>query len=155
MIAVSRPVWMQPGETWPEKVGRGYLQKLTIVPGVECNTNPNNSQDFNLKPPHVLHSLAMDFLDLTASKPDHVEFDYALIIVRRMSGYIMALPCRKSQCDSRKNDTFLSSEVYLVHRTTKRNIGWAWEIKLHLLLQHLVSPERRRKVSFHGLSTTK
>ena len=55
----------------------------------------NKTLEFYPIPPQVFHSLAMDFVDLPHVKYDGGEYDYALVVVCRLSGYIMAIPCNK------------------------------------------------------------
>ena len=46
-------------------------------------------------PPQVFHSLAMDFVDMPPVKYEGEEYDYALVVVCRLSGYIFVIPCKK------------------------------------------------------------
>ena len=85
-----------------KKLAEEVCRSCQLCQGLKCNTTPSKTLEFYPIPPHVFHSLAMDFVDLPAVKHEGVEFDYALIIVCRMSGYIMALPCRKAGLTAEK-----------------------------------------------------
>ena len=61
-----------------------------------------SSLDFFPIPEEIFHSLCMDFLQLESCKGfDGKEYDYVLVIVCRLSGYIVAIPCRKAGLSSR------------------------------------------------------
>ena len=46
----------------------------------------------------------MDVLQLpTCTDDDGQEFDYALVVVCRLSGYVLAIPCLKRGFDRREN----------------------------------------------------
>ena len=72
-------------------------QSVKVNKGIQ-----NKTLEFYAIPPHVFHSLAMDFVDLPSVKYEGAEFDYALVIVCRLSGYIMALPCKKKGLTAEK-----------------------------------------------------
>ena len=72
-------------------------QSVKINRGVQ-----NKTLEFYAIPPQVFHSLAMDFVDLPHVKYEGAEFDYALVIVCRLSGYIMALPCKRKGLTAEK-----------------------------------------------------
>ena len=46
-------------------------------------------------PPYIFSSLCMDFVDLPAVRFEKQRYDYALVVVCRLSGYVIALPCEK------------------------------------------------------------
>jgi hypothetical protein len=53
--------------------------------------------DFFPIPDDIFHSLCMDFLQLEPCKGfDGKDYDYILVIVCRLSGYIIAIPCQKA-----------------------------------------------------------
>ena len=55
------------------------------------------TMDFFPIPEDVFSSLCMDFLELESVKgSDGKEYNYVLVIVCRLSGYIVAVPCQKS-----------------------------------------------------------
>ena len=58
---------------------------------------PPGSLDFFPIPEDVFSSLCMDFLELEPCKgSDGKDYNYVLVIVCRLSGYIMAIPCQKA-----------------------------------------------------------
>ena len=78
-------------------------RQCPLCQSVKVNTGiQNKTLEFYPIPPHVFHSLAMDFVDLPHVKYEGMDFDYALVIVCRHSGYIMALPCRKKGLTAEK-----------------------------------------------------
>lgn len=46
-------------------------------------------------PPYIFSSMCLDFVDLPSVRFEKQHFNYALVIVDRLSGYIQALPCEK------------------------------------------------------------
>ena len=55
------------------------------------------SMDFFSIPEDIFQSLCMDFLQLEPCKgSDGIEYDCILVVVCRLSGYIVAIPCRKA-----------------------------------------------------------
>jgi hypothetical protein len=63
---------------------------------------PPGSMDFWPIPSDIFHSLSMDFLTLPDCLHDGVVFDYCFVIVDRLSGYILAIPCSKKGLTARK-----------------------------------------------------
>ena len=58
---------------------------------------PTGSLDFFPIPDDIFSSLCMDFLELEPCKgSDGKEYNYVLVVVCRLSGYILAIPCQKA-----------------------------------------------------------
>jgi len=57
---------------------------------------PAGTLDFWPIPRDIFQSLAMDFLSLPPCDHAGVTYDYCLVIVDRLSGYIQAIPCRQA-----------------------------------------------------------
>ena len=50
----------------------------------------------------VFSSVSIDFVDLPLTEHNTVKYDYCMVAVCRLSGYVMAIPTTKSGLDSRK-----------------------------------------------------
>ena len=65
-----------------------------LCQGLKANKGvQNKALEIYQIPPQVFHSLAMDFVDMPYAKVGGEAFDFALVVVCRLSGYIVALPC--------------------------------------------------------------
>ena len=53
-------------------------------------------------PSDVFSSVSIDFVDLPLTEHNTVKYDYCMVVVCRLSGYVMAIPTTKSGLDSRK-----------------------------------------------------
>ena len=61
------------------------------------------TMDFCPIPPDIFTSICMDFVDLEATKGmDGLPYDSALVVVCRLSGYILAIPCKKEGLNAKK-----------------------------------------------------
>ena len=61
------------------------------------------TMDFFPIPQEIFSSLCMDFVDLEPCKgTDGCTYDYCLVIVCRLSGYIVAIPCKKDGLTAKK-----------------------------------------------------
>ena len=59
--------------------------------------------DFLPIPEDIFSSICMDFLQLpTCTDADGQEFYYALVVVCRLSGYVLAIPCLKRGLNAEK-----------------------------------------------------
>ena len=77
-----------------ERVARTcqICQAVKPYKGPKCGT-----MDFCPIPSDIFSSLCMDFLDLPKCQgPDGAEYDYVLVVVCRLSGYVLAFPCLKA-----------------------------------------------------------
>ena len=65
-------------------------------------------------PSDVFSSVSIDFVDLPLTEHNTVKYDYCMVVVCRLSGYMMAMPTTKSGLDSRKAaELFLERVVFL------------------------------------------
>ena len=80
------------------------LKKLTHEVVAHCplcqtvkpdRTGQNKTLDYYPIPGEIFASLAVDFVDLPLVKMEAEDFDCAMVIVCRLSGYVMAIPCLK------------------------------------------------------------
>ena len=68
---------------------------------------PIRSDDFS--------SVSIDFVDLPLTEHHTVKFDHCMVVVCRLSGYVMAIPTTKSGLDSRKAaELFLERAVFFM-----------------------------------------
>ena len=78
---------------------RDISQRCQICQAVKPRRTgkPPGTMDFFPIPPDVFTSLCMDFLELEAcTGTDGKVYDYVLVVVCRLSGYVVAIPCRKA-----------------------------------------------------------
>ena len=61
-------------------------------------------------PPDIFSSLSIDFVDLPLTEHNTVKYDYCMVVVCRLSGYVMAILTTKCWLDSRK-----AAELFLEH----------------------------------------
>ena len=84
----------EPGE--PMKFTREIVGHCPLCQTVKPDrSGQNKTLDFYPVPGEVFASLAIDFVDLPLVKMEAEDFDCAMVIVCRLSGYIMAIPCLK------------------------------------------------------------
>ena len=67
--------------------------------------------EFYPVPDEIFSSLAIDFVDLPKTKVNDVVFDYAMVVVCRFTGYVLAIPTTKLGMDSRKAATLSLERV--------------------------------------------
>ena len=61
-------------------------------------------------PDEPFSSLALDFLDLKSVDVNSVQYDCCMVVVCRLTGYVLAIPCAKAGLDSRQ-----AAELFLRH----------------------------------------
>ena len=64
-------------------------------------------------PSVVFSSLSIDFVDLPKTEHNTVKYDYRMVVVCRLSGYVLAIPTTKSGLDSRKAAELFLERVVL------------------------------------------
>ena len=88
------------------------LKPCPICQAVKKKTGPKqNTMDYVPIPEDVFDCVCMDFLQLPVCKDkEGRQFDYILVIVCRLSGFILGLPCRKEGLTAEKvADMFLKN----------------------------------------------
>ena len=66
-------------------------------------------------PSDVFSSLSIDFVDLPEAESGGVKYDYCMVVVCRLSGYVLAIPTTKRGLDSRKAaELFLERVVFFM-----------------------------------------
>ena len=91
-------------------------QSCHICQAVKANTRPYGTVDFFPVPSQIFSSLCMDFLSLLAvTGAQGKKRDTVLVIVDRLSGYIIGIPCQKSGLTAEAAaELFLKHCVYLM-----------------------------------------
>ena len=62
-------------------------------------------------PSDFFSSVSIDFVDLPLTEHNTVKYDYCMVVVCRLSGYVMAIPTTKNGLDSRKVAELLLERV--------------------------------------------
>ena len=73
-------------------------------------------------PDEIFSSLAIDFVDLPKTKVNDAVFDYAMVVVCRFTGYVLAIPTTKLRMDSRKAAALFPRKGCLFYGITQRGI---------------------------------
>ena len=97
---------MSPPLLFPFSPKKLMAEVIAQCPVCQSCKAPNRSGADTLEhfpiPSTPFSSLAMDFVELDSVKVDGQNFDSALIVVCRLSGYIIAIPTRKKGLDAAK-----------------------------------------------------
>ena len=92
-----------PDDAPPTSLAREIVTHCPLCQSIKPDrTGQNKTLDFYPIPGEIFASLAMDFVDLPKVKFEAEEFDYAMVIVCRLSGYLLAIPCLKKGLTAQK-----------------------------------------------------
>ena len=72
-------------------------------------------------PDYPFASLAMDFVKLPHTKVGATEFDFVFVIVDRLTGYTMGIPCLEERLTAEKAAGLIFRQMCFFYRAAYRN----------------------------------
>ena len=102
-----------PKRHWSDVVS-AVVEGCPVCPATKHRrgTQPESNQPYPI-PEYPFRSVCIDFCDLTSDPCTHrnTEYDYVLIVVCRLTGYVIAVPCQKTLTSEELAEIFLERVV--------------------------------------------